>query len=133
MKPATNQLVEHFFRHESANLVAVLTRAFGIRRINLVEDMVQVAMLEAMHAWKQRGVPENPAAWIHRVAKNRILDYLRREKTYEKAITLSGQSIDEQESIVDQWLEGRTVTRQLTENDIRLLSIRHSNEKHRLH
>ncbi|MDF1745414.1 MAG: sigma-70 family RNA polymerase sigma factor [Gimesia sp.] len=105
MKPATNQLVEHFFRHESANLVAVLTRAFGIRRINLVEDMVQVAMLEAMHAWKQRGVPENPAAWIHRVAKNRILDSLRREKTYEKAITLSGQSIDEQESIVDQWLE----------------------------
>jgi len=105
MKPATNQLVEHFFRHESANLVAVLTRAFGIRRIDLIEDMVQVAMIEAMHAWKQRGVPDNPAGWIHRVATNRILDTLRREKTYEKAIALSGQSIEEQESIVDQWLE----------------------------
>ncbi len=102
---STNQLVEHFFRHESANLVAVLTRAFGIRRIDLVEDMVQVAMLEAMHAWKQRGVPDNPAAWIHHVAKNRILDTLRREKTHEKAIALSGQSIDDQESIVDKWLE----------------------------
>ncbi|WP_298867230.1 sigma-70 family RNA polymerase sigma factor [uncultured Gimesia sp.] len=105
MKPSTNQLVEHFFRHESANLIAVLTRAFGIRRLDLIEDMVQVAMLEAMHAWKQRGVPDQPAAWIHRVTKNRILDSLRREKTCEKAITLSGQSIDEQESIVDQWLE----------------------------
>jgi len=110
MNPSTNQLVEHFFRHESANLVAVLTRAFGMRRIDLVEDMVQVAMLEAMHAWKQRGVPENPAAWIHRAAKNRILDALRREKTYEKAVALSGQSmagqsIDDQESIVDRWLE----------------------------
>lgn len=105
MTPSTNQLVEHFFRHESANLVAVLTRAFGIRRIDLVEDMVQVAMLEAMHAWKQRGVPENPTAWIHRAAKNRILDALRREKSHEKAISLSGQSIDHQESIVDQWLD----------------------------
>lgn len=105
MKQPANQLVEHFFRHESANLIAVLTRAFGIRRIDLVEDMVQVAMLEAMHAWKQRGVPENPAAWIHRVAKNRILDVLRREKTYENALALSGQSMAGQESIVDSWLE----------------------------
>ncbi|QDT25506.1 RNA polymerase sigma factor [Gimesia panareensis] len=105
MKQPENQLVEHFFRHESANLVAVLTRAFGIRRIDLVEDMVQVAMLEAMHAWKQSGVPEKPAAWIHRVAKNRILDALRREKIHEKAIALSGQSIEGEESVVDQWLE----------------------------
>ncbi len=104
MKPSANQLVEHFFRHESANLVAVLTRAFGMRRLDLVEDMVQVAMLEAMHAWKQRGVPESPTAWIHRAAKNRILDALRREKTYEKAITLSRQSIHHQESTVDSWL-----------------------------
>jgi len=105
MQTSTNQLVEHFFRHESANLVAVLTRAFGIRRIDLVEDMVQAAMLEAMHAWKQRGVPDNPAAWIHRVAKHRILDALRRAKTHEKAIALSGQTIDERESIVEAWLD----------------------------
>ncbi|WP_339735651.1 sigma-70 family RNA polymerase sigma factor [uncultured Gimesia sp.] len=105
MKQPTNQLVEHFFRHESANLVAVLTRAFGIRRLDLVEDMVQAAMLEAVHAWKQRGVPDKPAAWIHRVAKNRILDVLRREKIHEKAIALSGQSISDEEAIVDQWLD----------------------------
>ncbi|MGI9472540.1 MAG: RNA polymerase sigma factor [Rubripirellula sp.] len=105
MDPSANQLVEHFFRHESANLIAVLTRAFGIRRMDLVEDMVQSAMLEAVHAWKQRGVPENPAGWIHQVAKNRILDALRREKTHEKAVAFSGQSLRDQVSIVDEWLE----------------------------
>ena len=105
MKPSTNQLVEHFFRHESANLIAVLTRAFGIRRLELVEDMVQAAMLEAVHAWKQRGIPDKPAAWIHRVAKNRILDALRREKVHEKAIAFSGQSIYGEEAVVDLWLE----------------------------
>ena len=105
MSESANRLVEHFFRHESANLIAVLTRAFGIRRLDLVEDMVQVAMLEAMNAWKQSGVPDNPAAWIHRAAKNRILDSLRREKTHEKAIALSGQTLENQDSIVDRWLE----------------------------
>ena len=104
MTQSANQLVEHFFRHESANLVAVLTRAFGIRRIDLVEDMVQVAMFEAMRAWKQRGAPEQPAAWIHRVAKNRILDALRREKAHEKAIALSGYALDDELVVVDQWL-----------------------------
>ena len=105
MADAANQLVEHFFRHESAKLVAVMTRAFGVRNIDLVEDMVQAAMLEAMHAWKQRGAPDNPAAWIHRAAKNRILDALRREKIHAQAIALSGQSLDEQSSVVDRWLE----------------------------
>ena len=105
MTQPTNQLVEHFFRHESANLIAVLTRAFGVRRIDLVEDMVQIAMLEALHAWKQRGVPDNPAAWLHRAAKNRILDALRREKTHERAVAFAGQTLDAQETIVDTWLE----------------------------
>lgn len=115
MKQSTNQLVEHFFRHESANLLAVLTRAFGMRRIDLIEDMIQVAMLEAMRAWKQRGVPENPAAWIHRVAKRRILDALRREATHEKALSrfawgigdpaAQDQVLEDQAKQLDRWLD----------------------------
>ena len=105
MNQSTNQLVEHFFRHESVKLIAVLTRAFGIRRIDLIEDMVQVAMLEAMNSWKLNGVPPNPSAWIHLAAKNRIIDSLRREKTFEKAMALSGQTLASQEMIIDQWLE----------------------------
>jgi len=102
---SADQLVEHFFRHESANLVAVMTRAFGVRRIDLVEDMVQVAMLEAMNAWKQRGIPENPAGWIHRAAKNRVLDAFRREKTHEQAVAQAHDWVGDQESHVDEWLE----------------------------
>ncbi len=86
----TNRLVEHFFRHEYANLVAVLTRAFGVSRIDLVEDMVGTAILQAMHSWKQKGAPDNPVAWIHSVARNRILDTIRREKTAQQAIAFSG-------------------------------------------
>ena len=86
-------------------MIAVLSRAFGIRRLDLIEDMVQAAMLQAMNSWKQKGVPENPAGWIHRVARNRILDHLRREKTHQRALAFAGQSLDESESLVEQWLE----------------------------
>jgi RNA polymerase sigma-70 factor (ECF subfamily) len=73
-------LVEHFFRHEAGRLVAVLTRIFGWRNFDLVEDMVQATLADALQSWQVRGAPENPSGWVHRVAKNRILDALRRDK-----------------------------------------------------
>lgn len=75
------QLVEHFFRHESSRLVAVLARFFGLRNFDLVEDMVQTALLEALRAWKVKGIPDNPSGWIHRVARGKILDALRHRDT----------------------------------------------------
>jgi len=73
-------LVEHFFRHQASGLVAVLTRLFGWRNFELVEDMVQATLVDALESWRIRGVPENPAGWVHRVARNKILDILRRDR-----------------------------------------------------
>jgi RNA polymerase sigma-70 factor (ECF subfamily) len=73
-------LVEHFFRREAGRLVAVLTRFFGWRNFDLVEEMVQATLLEALQSWGIRGVPENPSGWMHRVAKNKVLDALRRSE-----------------------------------------------------
>ncbi len=44
-------LVEHFFRHEFGRLVAVLTRSLGVRRLALVEDVVQAALVQALETW----------------------------------------------------------------------------------
>ena len=79
-----NELVDHFFRHESGKLIASLVRFFGLKHFDLVEDMVQAALVEALRVWKIRGVPDQPAAWIHRVAKNRVLDALRRDKNFQE-------------------------------------------------
>jgi RNA polymerase sigma-70 factor (ECF subfamily) len=78
-------LVEHFFRHEAGRLVSVLTRIFGWRNFDLVEDMVQATLLDALEAWRGQ-VPDNPAGWVHRVAKNKILDALRREKIGQRVL-----------------------------------------------
>jgi RNA polymerase sigma-70 factor (ECF subfamily) len=69
--------VEHFFRREAGRLVVVLTRFFGWRNFDLVEEMVQATLVDALQSWRVRGVPSNPSGWIHRVAKNKVLDALR--------------------------------------------------------
>src|SRR6516162_347801 len=78
-------LVEHFFRREAGRLVGVLTHIFGWRHFDLVEEMVQATLLDALQAWRVR-VPDNPSAWVHRVAKNKILDALRRNKIGQRVI-----------------------------------------------
>ena len=79
-------LVEHFFRHEFGRLVAVLTRSLGVRRLDLVEDVVQAALVQALETWSRRGVPEDPAGWLYRTARNLAIDALRRERTHAQAL-----------------------------------------------
>jgi RNA polymerase sigma-70 factor (ECF subfamily) len=62
-------------------MVATLTRIFGVANLALVEDVVQDALCRALETWKIRGVPDDPAAWLMATAKNRALDFLRRERT----------------------------------------------------
>ncbi len=40
--------VNHLFRHEYGKLVSVLAKTFGASNMELAEDMVQDAMLEAI-------------------------------------------------------------------------------------
>lgn len=61
-------------------MVATLTRIFGIERLDLVEDAVQDALVQALRLWPYRGIPDNPSAWLIEVAKNRMLDSLRRDR-----------------------------------------------------
>jgi RNA polymerase sigma factor (sigma-70 family) len=74
------QIVEHFFRHETGRLHAVLTRYVGPGNLSLAEDVAQAAMLQAMRTWSIGGVPPNPSAWITRVAINLARDAVRRQR-----------------------------------------------------
>ena len=74
------QLTDHLFRHESKKMVSVLTKIFGIENLETAEDVVQDTLLQAMHVWKLKGIPDNPSAWLFRVAKNKAIDIIRRNK-----------------------------------------------------
>lgn len=73
-------MVEHFSRNESGKMVAVLTKIFGTANMDLAEDVVQDALLEAIGQWQIKGIPDNPSAWLFRVAKNKALNIVNREK-----------------------------------------------------
>ncbi|MFZ2281797.1 MAG: sigma-70 family RNA polymerase sigma factor [Prosthecobacter sp.] len=75
---------EHFFRHESARLVATLAGQFGAQRLQWVEDIVQEALVRALQTWPYRGVPDNPAAWLTQTARHLALDQLRREQRWNE-------------------------------------------------
>ena len=75
-----NKTVDHLFRHESGKMVSVLTRIFGLSNIEQAEDIVQDTIMKALEVWKWGKIPDNPQAWLYRVAKNKAIDLIRREK-----------------------------------------------------
>ena len=86
LPPATREIsriADDLFRNESGKLVSVLTRMFGIERMQLAEDVVQEALIRAMQTWPYYGIPQNPAAWITQTAKHLALDVIRREKSFQ--------------------------------------------------
>jgi RNA polymerase sigma factor (sigma-70 family) len=74
------QLSDHLFRHESGKMVSVLTKIFGTENLEAAEDVVQQTFIDAMQVWKLKGIPDNPSAWLFRVAKNKAIDIIRRNK-----------------------------------------------------
>lgn len=81
---STQFATEHFFRHESARLVATLAGQFGAQRLQWIEDVVQEALVRALQTWPYRGVPDNPAAWLTQTARHLALDQLRREQRWHE-------------------------------------------------
>ncbi len=79
-----HELVDHLFRHESGRLSASLVAIFGPGKLDLIEDVVQEALVEALRHWRFNGVPENPTAWLTQVARRRALDALRRDATLRR-------------------------------------------------
>jgi RNA polymerase sigma-70 factor (ECF subfamily) len=47
------------------------------------EEAVQEAFVVALERWPADGAPDNPGAWITRVARNKAIDRLRRERTLQ--------------------------------------------------
>ena len=79
----SDEAIGFVLRHEYGRLVASLLREFGAHRMATVEDGLLQAMLEATTGWRTRGVPPNARAWLHRAARNRIIDELRKSERSE--------------------------------------------------
>lgn len=98
-----NKLIDHLFRHHYGKMVSVLTRIFGLRHLETIEDAVQDTFIKASLKWKQ-DPPENPEAWLTTAAKNRVLDIFRKltvEKKHVPRLESGREAIAVQELFLD--------------------------------
>jgi len=71
--------VEQVFRRESGRIIAGLIRVS--QSFDLAEEAMQDALASALADWEKKGIPENPPAWINAVARRKLVDYARRDRT----------------------------------------------------
>jgi len=70
--------LEQVWRRSAPDLLAALLRRTG--DFGAAEDAVQEALLAAARQWPADGTPDNPRAWLVRVASRRLLDQRRADQ-----------------------------------------------------
>ena len=91
----TPELPEHYFRHEHGRLVSILSRRFGAHSIELCEDAAQAALLRAVETWTTVGVPDEPGAWLYRVAHHYVIDAVRAQRRHPAGAAEDGETSED--------------------------------------
>ncbi|MEX6687714.1 sigma-70 family RNA polymerase sigma factor [Danxiaibacter flavus] len=83
-----NKLTDHLFRREAGKMSAILIKIFGTENLQLSEDVIQETFINAMRVWSLNGIPDSPSAWLMRAAKNKAIDFIRKNK-FSRSIDFS--------------------------------------------
>lgn len=81
--------IEAIWRIESAHLIAALSRL--VNDVGRAQEIAQDTFVTALEQWPEKGLPPNPGGWLMTAARNKAIDFIRREKVRE----LKYQQIDE--------------------------------------
>lgn len=79
MKTNTLSAVEASFRTYYGKLFSALLRQFGAKYVNEIEDAIQNSFYKSLKSWKPNQTPSNPENWLFMVAKNDILNQIKRQ------------------------------------------------------
>ncbi|MFW0796165.1 sigma-70 family RNA polymerase sigma factor [Gordonia sp. CPCC 205515] len=78
-------------REESGRVLALLAARYD--DLDLADDCVQDALLQAMETWRAQGIPANRAGWLYTVSRNRIVDQLRRRDTARRRLASAARDL----------------------------------------
>jgi RNA polymerase sigma factor (sigma-70 family) len=110
----------HLFRHEAGRMAAAVVRLLGMGNLDLVEDVVQDTLLAAMEGWKFSGLPDNPAAWLMRAARNRAIDVIRRQRTVRRFAPEVADLLGSEWSMVPT-VDSAFLDKEITDGQLRLM------------
>jgi RNA polymerase sigma factor (sigma-70 family) len=78
MPDSLDTQTEHLLRELAPQVLGAVMHRF--RDFSAAEDAVQEALIAATTQWPEEGMPENPRAWLIRVAIRRMTDRMRSER-----------------------------------------------------
>ncbi|MDZ7636682.1 MAG: RNA polymerase sigma factor [Bryobacterales bacterium] len=102
--PTPSETLERAYREDAGKILAGLIRVS--RDFDLAEDALQEAFVRATATWPERGVPENPAAWLTVAARNKLIDRLRRERKLTAADGLDRTHAAQPDPILESLMDG---------------------------
>ncbi|MEM7091662.1 MAG: sigma-70 family RNA polymerase sigma factor [Actinomycetota bacterium] len=74
-------------REDGPRVLSVLASRFG--DLDLADDAVQDALVDATRTWPRDGMPGNPGGWLMTAARNRATDRLRRQASTSRRLASS--------------------------------------------
>ena len=98
-------------------MVSYLTRMFGLGRLNLAEDVVQDTLCRALETWSFQGIPDNPSAWLMRVARNRAIDLVRRDEQFRTFAPKLVHTLN----LRDEPVQSATFEREIQDDQLRMM------------
>ncbi|WP_067814842.1 RNA polymerase sigma factor [Nocardia inohanensis] len=105
---------EDLLRALAPQVLGALVRRYG--HFDTAEDAVQEALLAAATQWPERGMPEDPKAWLLTVAARRLTDMLRAEQARRRREDTVAQQVP-----ADRWSSGAPAERAADADDTLIL------------
>ncbi len=86
-------------------MLALLTQRF--HDLDAADDAVQDALITALTAW-QSGIPDSPAAWLYTVARNKLIDQVRRDRASRRQLHNSAPELTAHHTTADTYADAGT-------------------------
>src|SRR5579862_3764934 len=91
-RASVQRTIQAVWQMDSAKIIAKLARI--VRDVGVAEELAQDALVVALEQWPASGIPDNPAAWLMTIAKNRAIDQYRRSRLMERKSAVMRDDLD---------------------------------------
>lgn len=102
MTPDAGRAAEKVARHSYGKLIAFL--AARSRDVPAAEDALSDALAAALRTWPERGIPDNPEAWLLTAARRNLMQTARHRNVHDNArstVTLAFEEAEERMNDVE--------------------------------
>ena len=101
MNNGTSSVIESSYRVFYGKLFSALFSQFGANYVNEIEDAIQNSFYKSLKSWKPDKIPNNQENWLFIVARNDVLNQIKKEKRlgYETQLKVNEETENQNEDL----------------------------------